>query len=70
MDKMYAKIWRKLKFYTYTNTKKSESTMIKNLSRILGSPEDTVVYIGDWDQHGKYLRGMGNHLSDVDYGRC
>jgi hypothetical protein len=45
-------------FHKHTNTQKSESTMIQKLSRMLGSPEDTVVYIGDWDQHGKYLIGM------------
>jgi transposase len=44
------KLFRKLKFNSYINTKKSEQKMICNFRKIFGTPEDVVICIGDWEQ--------------------
>jgi hypothetical protein len=44
------RIFRKLKFGSYINTKKSEQKMIQNFKNKFGNPEDVVICIGDWEQ--------------------
>ena len=43
-------LFRKLKFGSYINTKKSEQKMISNFKKKFGSPEDVIICIGDWEQ--------------------
>ena len=43
-------LFRKLKFNSYINTKKSEQKMICNFRKIFGTPEDVVICIGYWEQ--------------------
>ena len=45
-------IYRKLKFNTYINTQRSESNMINDFKNTMGSPEDTLVIIGDYSDNG------------------
>jgi hypothetical protein len=43
-------LFRKLKFSSYINTKKSEQKMISNFKKKFGNPEDVIICIGDWEQ--------------------
>jgi hypothetical protein len=43
-------LFRKLKFHSYINTKKSEQKMINNFKKKFGNPEDVIISIGDWQQ--------------------
>jgi hypothetical protein len=49
-------LFRKLKLNGYWNRQKNEYKMINNFKKIFGSPEDTIVCIGDYEQkkHMKY----------------
>ena len=49
-------IMRKLKWYTFINTQKSESKLINNFKKKFGNPKKTIVCIGDWsnDKQMKY----------------
>ena len=51
------KIFRKLKFNRYTNTKKSESKMISNFKKKFGVPEDYIVILGDYDKGDGNMKG-------------
>jgi len=44
------KLYRKLKWYSYINKKKSESWMINNFKNKFGGPTNTLVCIGDFSQ--------------------
>ena len=43
-------LFRKLKFNSYINTKRSEQKMISNFKKIFGNPEEVIICIGDWEQ--------------------
>ena len=43
-------LFRKLKFGSYINTKKSEQKMISNFKKKFGNPENVIICIGDWEQ--------------------
>jgi len=43
-------LFRKLKFNSYINTKKSEQKMINNFRKMFGKPEEIIICIGDWEQ--------------------
>lgn len=43
-------LYRKLKWYSYINKKKSESWMINNFKNKFGGPENTLICIGDFSQ--------------------
>ena len=50
-------IYRKLKWNTFINTQRSESTMCNNFQEKFGSPEETVVIAGDYDSGGYHKKG-------------
>ena len=50
-------IYRKLKFNTYTNTRRSESNMINNFKKTMGTPDTSIVILGDWS--GKTGKNSG-----------
>jgi hypothetical protein len=57
-------IFRKLKLNSYINRLKSEQQLINRFKKIFGSPKDTIVCIGDWEQrkHRKFkepTKGIG-----------
>ena len=43
-------VFRRLRYQTYVNTRKSESRMINNFKKLYGGPDKVVIAIGDWDQ--------------------
>lgn len=43
-------LFRKLKFSSYINVKKSEQKMINQFKKKFGNPEEVVICIGDWEQ--------------------
>jgi hypothetical protein len=43
-------LFRKLKFSSYINTKRSEQKMIQNFKKQFGNPNEVVICIGDWEQ--------------------
>ena len=49
--------FRKFKLNAYTNTKKSESKMIKNFSNKFGKPDKTIFVMGDYDSGGFHMKG-------------
>ncbi len=51
------KVFRKLKFNRYINTQKSESKMMKNFSKKMGKPEDTIIVMGDYDSENHHMKG-------------
>jgi len=55
-------IYRKLKFNTYTNTRKSESRMINNFKEKMGNPEETMIIFGDYDKQ-QTMKGSEPHIS-------
>jgi hypothetical protein len=50
-------IHRKLRMNAYINTQRSESNLTLNFRKKFGKPEDTIVLMGDYDEHGKYMKG-------------
>jgi len=42
------KLMRLLKWYTFINTQRSESKLLMNFKKKFGTPEETIVCIGDW----------------------
>lgn len=44
-------IYRKLNLNVYLNTLRSEQNLIKNINEKFGSPKDTIICIGDWEQY-------------------
>jgi hypothetical protein len=51
------KIYRKLEINSYTNTQKSESKMIKNFEKKMGTKEEIVVIIGDYSCKSTNIKG-------------
>ena len=57
-------IFRKLKLNGYINRLKSEQKLINHFTKIFGTPDNTVITIGDWEQR-KYrkfkdpIKGLG-----------
>jgi len=51
------KIFRKLRFNTYTNVQKSESKMVNNFKKKMGDPKNTVIAYGDYDDNGNHIKG-------------
>ena len=49
--------FRKFKLNAYTNTKKSESKMIKNFSNKFGKPDKTIFVMGDYDSGSYHMKG-------------
>ena len=50
-------IFRKLRWYSYINTQKSEQNLVNNIKQTYG--EDVVLIMGDWSGRSKnHLRGM------------
>lgn len=43
-------LFRKLKFNGYINKKRNEQKMINQFKNIFGTPEKTIICIGDWEQ--------------------
>jgi len=43
-------LFRKLRWYTFINTQRSEINMIKNFKQKMGTPDNSVICIGDWGQ--------------------
>ena len=57
-------IFRKLKLNGYINRLKSEQKLINRFTKIFGTPKDTIITIGDWEQrkHRKFkdpIKGIG-----------
>jgi hypothetical protein len=50
-------LYRKLKFYTFLNTKKSENNMIKNFKQKMGDNKNVTVVIGDYSCNSSNLKG-------------
>jgi hypothetical protein len=50
--------FRKFKLNRYINTQKSEDKMIKNFYKKFGSPNDTIIYFGDYDCGGHNMKGV------------
>ena len=50
-------LYRKLKFYSFLNTKKSENNMIKNFKHKMGSNKNITVVVGDYSCHSTNLKG-------------
>ena len=49
LEKLYDQdLYRKLKLYSYYNTKRSEEKLLKQIEKIFGKPEDIVIIMGDW----------------------
>jgi len=55
-------IYRKLKFNIYTNTRKSESKMLKRFSEKFGKPKETIVIFGDYDKK-ETMKGSEPHIA-------
>ena len=51
-------LFRKLRLNSYINRQKSESKFLKKCAKKLGVPENTDVFIGDWDAGGHTLKGQ------------
>lgn len=51
------KIYRRLKWYRFINTQRSESKLIKNFEKKFGKPANTIVIMGDYDNGGHNMRG-------------
>lgn len=51
-------LFRKLKFNHYTNSKKSESKMIRNFKEKFGKPKDVLVFLGDFDKSNNHMAGV------------
>ena len=51
------KLYRKLKLNGYINRKKHEQKMIKDFKNKFGSPENTIVCVGDWEQKQRMKYG-------------
>ena len=51
-------IFRKLRLNSYTNTKKSESKMIRNFRIKFGGPKDVIVFLGDFDKGNHHMAGV------------
>ena len=51
-------IFRKFKFNHYTNSKKSESKMIKNFRNKFGKPDDVLIFLGDFDKSNHHMAGI------------
>uniref|UniRef100_A0A6C0CAZ4 Cas12f1-like TNB domain-containing protein n=1 Tax=viral metagenome TaxID=1070528 RepID=A0A6C0CAZ4_9ZZZZ len=62
MDHYSQEIYRKLKFNVYTNTRKSESKMIKAFEEKMGKPEETIIVFGDYDKVNT-MKGSEPHIS-------
>ena len=60
-DHYEKEIHRKLKFNIYTNTRKSESKMIKNFKQKMGSQNDTIIIFGDYSKEGT-MKGSEPHI--------
>ena len=45
-------IFRKLKWNTYNNTRRSESNMVDNFRKIFGEPNETIIVLGDHSDTG------------------
>ena len=56
-------IFRKLNMNSYINTQRSESRMINNFRKIMGSEKDTVVIIGDNGLKDVVIKGLESTLS-------
>lgn len=50
-------LYRKLKWFSFLNKKKSESKMTRTFKQKMGSNEDTIVIIGDYSCKGSNLKG-------------
>ena len=50
--------FRKFKLNAYTNTKKSESKMIKNFENKFGKPDKVVFVMGDYDSGSYHMKGV------------
>jgi hypothetical protein len=66
-------VHRKNRFRSYQNTKKSEQVMLNNFSKKFGSPDNTIICIGDYKRSGhmKYkepTKGIGMRKLFIDRG--
>jgi hypothetical protein len=52
------KIYRKLRLNIKINTQKSESNMIKNFSKKMGSKNETMIIIGDYNSGSYNMKGL------------
>ena len=50
------KIYRRLKWYRFINTQRSESKMVDAFKEIFEGPERTIVIMGDYDNGGHHMR--------------
>ena len=50
-------VYRKLKWYRYINTQKTESKLVKNFENKFGNPSETKVIIGDYDKGSNHMKG-------------
>ena len=50
MDFYEDELYRKLKFSKYRSRQRSEMNMINNFKKIYGTPKETIIGIGDWEQ--------------------
>lgn len=48
--------YRKYRWYLYINGQKADSEMINGFEKKMGSPKDTVVVVGDWDEGNCYKK--------------
>jgi hypothetical protein len=55
---------------TFTNTQRSESTMSNNFEEKFGSPKETVVIAGDYDNGGCHMKGKQPTTNKRLLGNC
>ena len=62
------RIFRQLKWYGFINRQRTEGSMIRRFGSIYGTPTETDIYIGDWEQykHRKFKEpGIGKGMRTV-----
>ena len=57
MKQYQKKIYRRLKWYRFINTQRSENNMVKDFRSTFGEPANTVVIMGDYDNGGHHMKG-------------
>ena len=51
-------LFRRLRFKAHMKTQQSESKMLKNFQKKFGSPQETIIYFGDWSTRGYTPKGQ------------
>jgi hypothetical protein len=51
-------VYRKYKWYGFINRQKTDQKMINKFKKKFGKPEEVGILIGDFDEKGKYMKGL------------